>query len=417
MDRQENCPGKAAPQDHTLARKTSLLFVSPQVPTNTSNPSAGRSAEMLALLSSQFDVTLACPDPAGELNIDTLRTLELADIITGDTDITLSEGITDPLAATMHHYLSPGREGAFSTELKDKVQREASAYDLLVLDHFYAFYYRPDDYRGRSIYHAHAAHFIDIGSGEDNSSDTLLALEGLRKREIDACASVDHVFAMPADALRLADAGVPFGKLQCALTRSRYRTYKNRPDDFNTTKPQLVYVGYLGDRDNVRSLLWFIRQVLPQLRATMPDISLHLVGNNPSIELLNIAMTDRRIHFHNSLAEARKAGETFRVSIDPLLYESGVDTKLVNALARGTPTVTTRVGISRLRGQSPASVAIAESTQDMALQIQRLLTDKSLWRSMAREGVKYAQQHLPTHDMIFRLRQQLARPALGAITA
>jgi glycosyltransferase involved in cell wall biosynthesis len=317
----------------------------------------------------------------------------------------------------MHHYLSPGSEACFSSELKEQVQRRAADFDLLVFDHFYAFYYRPQGYRGKTIYHAHAAHFVDIRSGAGDEPDERITLDGMRKREIDACASVDHVFVTADDALRLADAGVPFGKLQCALSKSRYQTYKSRAADFNTTKPQLVYVGYLGDQDNVRSLLWFIRQVLPQLRATMPGLALHLVGRDPALELLSIAMSDRRIHFHNSLADAEMAGESFRVSIDPLLYEGGVDTKLVNALARGTPTVTTRAGVARMRGPSLDSIAVAESSRDMALQIRRLLTDKSSWRSMARGGVSYARQHLPTHDMVFRLRQQLARQPRGGIAA
>ena len=65
--------------------------------------------------------------------------------------------------------------------------------------------------------------------------------------------TVDHVFATPDDALRLADAGVPFGKLACSLVGTRHETRKNTDVDFNRTKPQLLYVGYLGDADNVRS--------------------------------------------------------------------------------------------------------------------------------------------------------------------
>ena len=357
-----------------VLKKKSLLFISPQAPGFDSNPSAARSAEALALFSNHYHVTLACPAGSGAEVDELADTLGLGDLICAPHDRAPNETGRDAMAAHLNNVLAPDEETEFSSHLKTLVNERARDYDILVLDHFYAFFYRPTSFAGPIIYHAHAAHFADLGA--ENTGLGRDALIGMRKRELDACSTVDHVFATPEDALRLADAGVPFGKLACSLVGNHHQTHKNDDVDFNRTKPQLLYVGYLGDADNVRSLMWFVKQVLPQLRESLPGLPLHLVGRDPDLQLLSLGMSDPHIHFHETLAEAETAGETFRVSIDPLLYERVVDTKLVNDMARGTPTVTTTAAMARLKGPTPGSVAAADSSLEMAQQIRQLLTDK-----------------------------------------
>ena len=400
-------PGTAQRKVRVLKQQKSLLFVSPQAPGLASNPSAARSAEALALFSNHYNVTLACP-ATDRAEMEALAdSLGLDGLICAPIDTDSSRAGRDTVASHLNRVLAPGEDTAFSSSLKALVDERARDFDILVLDHFYAFFYRPRSFAGPIIYHAHAAHFADMdtaGLGADLGRDVLA---GMRKRELDACSTVDHVFAAPDDALRLADAGVPFGKLACSLVGHRHRARRKEQVDFNRTKPQLLYVGYLGDADNVRSLLWFIKQVLPQLRETLPDLPLHLVGRDPDLRLLTLAMADPHIHFHESLEDAETAGESFRVSIDPLLYEQVVDTKLINDMARGTPTVTTVAALARLRGPAPGNIAAAQSSGDMAAQIRQLLTDKSAWRKLASGNSAFARQHLPAHDLMFRLRQQL----------
>ena len=387
-----------------MSQKKSLLFVSPQAPGLGSNPSAARSAETLALFSNHYHVTLACP-ANDSAEVDALaETLGLGDLICAPHDRNTDDTSHDTLATHINAVLAPDDWTRFSSHLKSLIDERARHYDILVLDHFYAFFYRPTSFAGPIIYHAHAAHFADMG---DTAGLGSAVLAGMRKRELDACSSVDHVFAAPDDALRLADAGVPFGKLACSLVGNRHETRKNVAVDFNRTKPQLLYVGYLGNTDNVRSLLWFIKQVLPPLRETLPGLPLHLVGRDPDLQLLNLGMSDPDIHFHETLAEAEMAGETFRVAIDPLLYERVVDTKLVNDMARGAPTVTTIAAMARLKGPAPGSIAAAKSSREMATQIRELLTDKSAWRKLASVNSAFAREQLPAHDLMFRLRQQL----------
>jgi len=395
-----------------LIKKKSLLFISPQAPGFDSNPCAARSAEALALFSNHYHVTLACPAGSGAEVDELADTLGLGDLICAPHDRAPKEARRDAMAAHLNNVLAPDEETEFSSHLKTLVNERARDYDILVLDHFYAFFYRPTSFAGPIIYHAHAAHFADLGA--ENTGLGRDALIGMRKRELDACSTVDHVFATPEDALRLADAGVPFGKLACSLVGNHHQTHKNDDVDFNRTKPQLLYVGYLGDADNVRSLMWFVKQVLPQLRESLPGLPLHLVGRDPDLQLLSLGMSDPHIHFHETLAEAETAGETFRVSIDPLLYERVVDTKLVNDMARGTPTVTTTAAMARLKGPTPGSVAAADSSLEMAQQIRQLLTDKSAWRKLATVNSAFAREQLPAHDLMFRLRQQLGKNPVAA---
>ncbi|GHD31097.1 glycosyltransferase [Halioglobus pacificus] len=389
-----------------------VLFITPQAPASGGNACSMKSLEALALFSQHYPVTLACPARSDREPQALKDTLGLEGIIWAKPDAAVQ---ADEVAQRLNAMIAPDTTNRFSEALARQVTNVAADFDIIVIDHFYAFFYQPAEFTGTTIYHAHAAHFADIQAQPDCAGLEEKVVNGLRKRELDACAGVDHVFATANDALRLADAGVPFGKLQSSLLGSHIDTRKSDAIDFNRTKAQLLYVGYLGDADNVRSLMWFIREVLPQLRESMPRLPLHLVGKDPDLQLLTLGMSDPNIHFHRSMEEAEMAGESFRVSIDPLLYERVVDTKLINNLARGTPTVTTVAGVARLRGEAPDTVVAAQSSGDMAAHIRTLLTDKSAWRKLAVANREFARSRLHVHDLMYRLRAQLSQQgAVGA---
>jgi hypothetical protein len=70
----------------------------------------------------------------------------------------------------------------------------------------------------------------------------------------------------------------------------------------------------------------------------------------------------------------------------PLLYGAGTKRKLVQALAAGTPTVSTTVGAEGLNLLHGEHVLLADDPQDFASCIRTLLTDSKLWTGLAKAG-------------------------------
>ncbi len=394
-----------------------LLFVTPQLPQAIEDSPDNGSWQVLSLLAEEYDVSLACP-LASEDEQEAAQVLcehmQIGNCLHGDFDLQLAR--TEDAAS-----LAATRGGrGFSSALRDRISMVASDYDIVVVDHFVSFFYLPENFSGLKVYNAHAAHFDRSDKGPDTRGFSMSRMFGgvepqyLRKREVQACSQVDLVFAQPDDAAALLDAGVPFGKLQFSLTGQVAEAAPRKPQTFNTTSKQLSYVGYLGDEKNVNSLLWFIRNVWPIALEQHPDLELHLLGKDPDLRLLAAAMDFPNIKFHATPVSYDLTPLDSRIAIDPLLYEDRAEAKLVNALARGIPTLTTRMGTSKSTLRDGDGVLAADGARQMASQIHQLLTDKPLWNKLHRKAQNVLRQRLPYHQTFYSMRRALAgSPAAG----
>ncbi|MFT6957876.1 MAG: glycosyltransferase involved in cell wall biosynthesis [Halieaceae bacterium] len=392
-----------------------LLFVTPQLPQAIQDSLNNGSWQVLSLLANEYDVALACPLASDEEESahQLCERLGISNCFHGAVDLKPSR--PEDLQATTT--VKWGQ--AFSSDLRSRIEQVSGDYDILVIDHFVSFFYLPTNFQGLKAYNAHAAHFDRNDKGPDSSGFSMTRFFGnvepqhLRKKEVQACGQVDLVFAQPEDAAALSDAGVPFGKLQFSLTGQRsYPPGKSQT--FNTTNKQLGYVGYLGDKRNVSSLLWFIRNVWPIALQQHPELELHLQGKDPDLRLLTAAMDFPNIIFHTTRVSSDLRPLDCRIAIDPLLYEDHAEAKLVNALIRGIPTLTTSMGASKSTLRDGDGVLAAEGAHEMASQIHQLLTNKPLWNTLHRKAQSVLSQRLPYHHTFYSMRKAMAGyPALS----
>lgn len=398
--------------------KKKLLFVTPQLPQAIRAAADNASWQVLALLAKEYDVTLACPLAEGE----EAAAAELRQ------QIRVRRSYHQPFDLQSEHLPESGSgqheaQGLrLSAALASQVEQVADDHDLLVIDHFVAFYYLPETFSGTRVYNAHAAHFDREDSGPDARGKSMNRLfsavepQFLRKREVQACTKVDLVFAQPADAAALSDAGVPFGKLYFSMTSQQGSAVSAKPPSFNASNKRLGYVGYLGDEKNVSSLMWFINTVWPIALQQHPDLELHLVGKDPDLRLLSAAMDYPSISFHTSRISPDLEPLNCRIAIDPLVYEDHAEAKLVNAMARGVPTLTTRMGTEKSSFSDGDGVLVADGPRHMASQIDKLLTDKSLWSKLRGDIEVLVQERLPHHQTFYSMRRAF-NTVSGALTS
>lgn len=383
-----------------------LLFVTPQLPQPIKEAADNASWQVLALLAEEYAVTLACPltEEEDSAAADLREKIRIADYFHHPFDAELVHREPDA---------SGSGDLGLSTGLATQVQAVVDDFDILVIDHFVSFYYMPSSFAGTSVYNAHAAHFDRDDNGPDARGFSMARLFGsleaphLRKREVQACTQVDLVFAPPADAAALADAGVPFGKLQFSLTGQHEPEIAAQARDFHATNKRLGYVGYLGDEKNVNSLLWFIKNVWPIALQQHPDLELQLVGKDPDLRLLSAAMDYPGISFQSSRGNPDLQPLDCRITIDPLLYEDHAEAKLLNAMGRGIPTVTSRLGTANSTFADGDGVLASDGPRHMAAQIDKLLTDKPLWNKLSKNVEFMVRERLPHNQTFYSMRRAL----------
>ena len=114
-----------------------------------------------------------------------------------------------------------------------------------------------------------------------------------------------------------------------------------------------------------------------------PDLEFNIVGANPDQRLVELTSKESRVTLQGFQEDLEPWIKSSRVFIAPLLMGSGIKVKVINAMTRGIPTVTTSVGVEGLEVNHLRELAIADSAQEMTDHVSTLLGCKDTWERLA----------------------------------
>lgn len=150
----------------------------------------------------------------------------------------------------------------------------------------------------------------------------------------------------------------------------------------------LIFVAGFGHSPNVDAAVWLVGEILPLIRARYPELPLVLAGSNPTEAVLALAGDGVEVTGFVPDEELARRYAAARVAICPLRFGAGVKMKVVEALHQGLPLVTTPVGVQGLDGLE-AIVDVAETPEEMAAAVVRLLEDQDLCATRGAAGQAY----------------------------
>jgi glycosyltransferase involved in cell wall biosynthesis len=144
--------------------------------------------------------------------------------------------------------------------------------------------------------------------------------------------------------------------------------------------PTLTFIGQQTYGPNADGSAWLVEEVLPHLRALVPDVRLRVVGDAPegvrALGLVDaVTVTGLVPDVADELARAD-------VAVVPIRYGGGTRIKILEAFAHRIPVVSTTVGAEGLDVQDGEHLLIADDPQSFAKACATLLTDVELRRRL-----------------------------------
>ena len=296
----------------------------------------------------------------------------------------------------------------YSRDFRDKVSEVIQSYDVLFLDHYEMGQYIPDDCSIPVIFHEHNAEYMmwsRLAEIEQNPiKRSVIQLEAFRIKKAESAYAerATQIWAAPNDQIELKKLGIEVEKM--------VTTYHLGEDDmldapelkFQETERRILFIGTLTWEANIDGLLWFIENVWPIIEK---DRTIHfdIIGKNPDERLLNFAKGKERIHFHGFVEELESFYKRSRVFIVPLRFGSGIKVKLLNAMYRGLPTVTTEIGTEGLDIREGDEIFQTHKAETYAEKVLLLMNDEPVWSSMSKNSRRKARRYswkelLDEHD-------------------
>jgi glycosyltransferase involved in cell wall biosynthesis len=162
-----------------------------------------------------------------------------------------------------------------------------------------------------------------------------------------------------------------------------------------TSEPNtLVFTGVMSYPPNHDAAMYLAREVLPRVRARVPDVRLLLAGKDPSDELI-AAEKDPAITVTGFVEDIRDYLAKGVVFVAPIRYASGVQNKVLEAMAMGLPIVTTTVVADGLRmdGAESLPILVADAADEFARHVEELLRNHELRARMSEQARAYVERH------------------------
>lgn len=168
-------------------------------------------------------------------------------------------------------------------------------------------------------------------------------------------------------------------------------------------KNHALFVGSLSWHPNSEGIHWFIRRVLPLLPSS---IRVEVAGAGASSSLVNeFKSLSDRVQFHGFVDDLEELYIGTRCFFAPLLSGSGVKLKILNALARGIPVVTTSIGVEGFPSGYETAVRVADDAAQFADHIVSLVRDDFAWQKAQLAAIAYVERHFRGRDWMDWCRQ------------
>ncbi|MDO8653711.1 MAG: glycosyltransferase [Undibacterium sp.] len=178
-------------------------------------------------------------------------------------------------------------------------------------------------------------------------------------------------------------------------------------------RQHFLSIGNFRHAPNWDAVLWLKHAIWPRIRQALPQAQLQVVGAYPPPKATALHNAQQGFHVRGWIPDAQQAMAQARVCLAPLRFGAGIKGKLADAMACGTPSVTTRIGSEGMCGDLPWGGAIAQDTDTFASAAVGLYQDEGVWRQAQERGriilAQYFCRAQAAQDLLARLaaaRQQ-----------
>jgi sugar transferase (PEP-CTERM/EpsH1 system associated) len=147
----------------------------------------------------------------------------------------------------------------------------------------------------------------------------------------------------------------------------------------------VVFVGNLGYAPNAEGIEWFVREAWPAVRRRVPTAALRIVGPRAGRRVIGLGRAPG-VSLTGTVPDVHAMLRGAQVAIAPLRIGAGIQNKVLEAMATGTPVVATRRAVGGISVDPGTHCLLADTPTEFADAVANLLGDGTLRRRLAVAG-------------------------------
>ena len=224
---------------------------------------------------------------------------------------------------------------------------------------------------------------------------TRFELGRTRKMEGRLLSYFDHILVTSSidktALLRLAGNGVEPAPIS-VLSNGVDQDFFHPNPDVDREPETLIFSGKMSYHANISMVRYLVTEIMPRIWRVRPSTRLYIVGKDPSVDIKDLGKNPL-ITVTGTVDDIRPFLWRATVSIAPLIYGAGIQNKILEAMATGTPVVTTSKAVSALDIQVGKEILVGDSSDEFSQAVLRLLEKQNFQQEVGAAGASYIRTH------------------------
>jgi glycosyltransferase involved in cell wall biosynthesis len=174
--------------------------------------------------------------------------------------------------------------------------------------------------------------------------------------------------------------------------------------------PSAIFIGAMDYLANVDACEYFVREILPLIHKELPQFRFTMGGRNPCrrVQALHNGST---VVVAGSVSDVSGALRSASVSVAPLRVARGIQNKILEAMAVGTPVVASKAAAEGIDAKAGEHFLVEEDQEAFARAVVMLSTDSERAHAMARAARSLVEKRYRWEDKLERLEKLLSETA------
>ncbi|MGB0430433.1 MAG: glycosyltransferase [Bacteroidia bacterium] len=173
-----------------------------------------------------------------------------------------------------------------------------------------------------------------------------------------------------------------------------------------TLKPvDLLFVGNMSYYPNVKAAEYLVDQIKPALAQKGYSLKIEIAGANPAQQVLELNGENVKVSgWVDDIVETYHSAKVF---VAPLFHGSGLQNKILEAMACGVPVITTTQTNNAIKAKPNSEILLADNAQEFAMAIIKLMGNSSEYSILQKNARTFVEQNYSWNVFVSKLNNAI----------
>lgn len=169
--------------------------------------------------------------------------------------------------------------------------------------------------------------------------------------------------------------------------------------DARSTTDSICFSGNMNYAPNIQAVLWFYNNVWKCKPSKFANFKFRVIGANPTSEILRLAVEDNSLEVTGFVESVREEISKSKISVAPMQSGSGMQFKILEAMALGLPVVATKLALGDIRAIDRQHLLLAEDHLEYWRAIECLISDTSFYANLSYQSYQFVLKNHSWNDL------------------